>query len=209
MPGPMEMSTMRQLTAAAQLSLGIVFLLSAVPKLRRPRAFVQTVAAYGILPRHAVPPVAGAVTLLETVLALAFLLGWWNGAALPLAAALLLGFLGAVGANMRRGRRIPCGCFGDRSETISSRTLARLLLLLAVVAFVLAIRGMTGSPAPGLATLVVHGATPIELVQTIGLAGCLLLVGCWLQSLPDIVVVHGLFRGISPSGLAGDELEGM
>lgn len=147
------MSTLLQLTAAIQFSLGTVFLLSAMPKLRHPRVFTRSVAVYQVLPRRAVLLFAIAAALLEAFLALALLSGWWTGAAVPLAAALLLGFLGAVGANLRRGRRVPCGCFGERSEPISARTLARLLLLLVAVAFVVAVRIATGSPTPGLAAL--------------------------------------------------------
>lgn len=203
------MSTLRQLAAAVQLSLGFVFLLSAVPKLRRPSGFARSVATYEILPRRIVSPFAGVVMLLEVFLVLAFLTGWWNGIALPLAAVLLLAFLGAVGLNLSRRRRVPCGCFGERSAMISPRTVARLLLLLAAVVFVLTVRGVTGPSVASLTALVVHGAPTGVLLHTIGLTGCLGLVGVWLLSLPDVVVVvRGLFHGMAPTGDAGDEAEG-
>jgi hypothetical protein len=76
------------------------------------------------------PPTAFAVIAIEVFLAGALLTGSLAGIALPLTILLLVAFLMAVLINLDRGRKVPCGCFGDRSEIISGRVLVRVVLLL-------------------------------------------------------------------------------
>lgn len=189
---------------AAQLALGAVFLLSALPKLRRPRAFARDVAAYGILPPSAARVFALAVVPLELFLAFAFLTGWLVVAALPLATALLLAFLIAVGINLQRGRRIPCGCFGEASERISPRAVARLLLLLAVALLLAAARSTGSDVRPPSGLLVADAAAIAHLLPSAALAAFLLLSGAWLLSLPELLPLARQWqRRRPPSGAAG------
>ncbi len=120
----MEVSVLSHIALAAQFGLGIVFLLSALPKLRRPLPFAHSVVEYRILPAGVAYVFGLALIPLEIFLTLAFLTGWLTDVALPVATLMLIAFLVAVGVNLRRGRQIPCGCFGNVSELISPRTLA-------------------------------------------------------------------------------------
>src|SRR4051812_40905851 len=99
-----------------QLGLGVTFLLAALPKLRRPRAFAQTVGEYGLVPGRAAIAVAPALLVLESFLAASLLTGWAARVAVVVASATLVGFAAAVAINLRRGRIVSCGCFGDPAE---------------------------------------------------------------------------------------------
>src|SRR5829696_9261519 len=86
---------------AGQLALGVVFLLAAVPKLRRPGGFVQAVRGYELLPAAMVRPTAFALIGVESFLAVALITGWAVGVAMPLAVASVLVFMVGVGVNLR------------------------------------------------------------------------------------------------------------
>jgi len=182
MPGKIDNSLLPVFASAFQISLGLVFLLSAPPKLRRPLRFARSVVDYKVLPEKLAYGFAFVVITLETFSAIAFLTGWLFNIAAPLAAIMLLAFLVAIGINLRRGRKLSCGCFGEASEQISTRTLARLSMLLAVLLFVVAIGGQEYVLSPTLGTS--WGAT---FLLTLFLAGFLLLLGSWILN------VHELF----------------
>lgn len=124
----------QHLAFALQLALGATFALAATPKLRRPGLFARTVVDYRILPPAVARAAAPVLIAGECLLAVAFLTGTATRAALALAAVMLLVFGTATWVNLRRGRAVPCGCFGETDETISPRSLARLGLLATVLA---------------------------------------------------------------------------
>jgi Methylamine utilisation protein MauE len=172
-----------QLAYAVQLGLGVVFLLSALPKLRDRKTFARIVARYRLLPRRLARPFALAVIATEAFLAAAFLTGWLLPIALPLAAAVLVLFAAAVALSLRRGRRIPCGCFGGEDESVSARSLARLGTLLAAVVVVATV-GPTGVTVTA---LVREGAPALRyLVGVGGVVAFLFLASLWLLSLPEL-----------------------
>ena len=178
-----------QLVYAVQLSLGVVFALAAIPKLRDRATFTRTVTRYRLLPHRLASALATAVIAIESCLAVAFLTGWLLPIALPLAGTVLVLFAVAVAVSLRRGRRIPCGCFGGESESVSGRSLARLGTLLAGVGLVVAVRpaGVTA------AALVREGSPALRyLVGVGGVAAFVLLATAWLLSLPELV---SLWRG--------------
>jgi hypothetical protein len=176
----LEGSVWVRLGYAAQLALGVVFAASALTKLRAPRAFVQTVSEYGVLPQLFAPPVALAVISAETLLATCLLANVVPRVALLGALATFVTFLGVVGTSLLRGRYVSCGCFGDTDEVISATTLVRLVLLEGAAAFASAVllasahvsfvagRGLFSTDAP-LATIVV------TIVLTTGA----LVAGAW------------------------------
>ncbi len=127
---------MRLVSTVAATSLGLVFLVAAAGKTRHPLALARSVDAYRILPRHTVVWAAFLLLGTEYFLATAFLTGWLLQGAIPIAASTLIAFACAVAINLRRNRRIPCGCFGDPEERISERALVRLTFLLIAVGLV-------------------------------------------------------------------------
>jgi hypothetical protein len=164
-------------------SLGIVFLLAAIGKMRHPGLFAEAVRNYEILPGPLVPLSAAILIGVESFLATAFLTGLLIEIATPLAAATLLVFVAAVTINLVRKRSIPCGCFGESQERISTRTLIRLALLLLGVLLVGATIVMQGS------------GDRIAILEAQGLSyrlemGCLAiatnLVVMWGLALPEL-----------------------
>ena len=196
----------RHVSYAVQLSLGVVFTASAIPKLRRPATLVRSVGGYGLVPKPLVRATAFTVVAAETVLAAAFLTGWLLVAAIPVAAAMLGCFLAAVGVNLARGRRVHCGCFGGEGDRISARSLVRIGLLLAAVA-VLAVTP-SAPVTPG--TLADEGVAALGyLVQAGGLAFFLVLAATWLLSFKEVGYVLGRLRparrAVEPRTLARAE----
>lgn len=187
MSDPMQVSVILHFAFAFQLCLGIVFLLSVLPKLRYPLVFAQSVVEYKVLPAKVAQAFGLALIPLEAFLAIAFLTGWLTDFALPLGTVLLLLFLVAVGINLKRGRKISCGCFGNASEQISPRTLTRLLLLLGIVLLLAAFRSTGDASLPNLGTLIADGSTLTYLWLMAFLAAFLILLGTWILSLPEMI----------------------
>lgn len=176
-------------TYALQLSLGIVFLVAAAPKVRRPSAFAATVAAYGIVPARVVRGIALTLITVESFLALAFLSGWYVTIAFPLAAIALSSFFLAAALNLHRGRTVPCGCFGDGGEVISARSLVRLATLMGLLALLLVLRS-AGLGGATVASLVASGGAGFAYVGEVGaLAIFILLIGQWILTLPELASV--------------------
>lgn len=176
-----------EMQLVVQLALGIVFAFSTVAKLRDPTSFARGVADYHILTASAAYPVGLLIICLEGWLAIAHLTGWLLAVAVPLGFAMVASFTVAVAVNIERGRALPCYCFGSRSgERISGRTVARLLLLLSCEALLLANHDLFTAN---------HVVFPqqvtglLEFGFALFWATFLLVVGSWLLSLPDLVLL--------------------
>jgi len=178
---------------AGQLALGVVFLLAAAPKLRRPSAFVQAVREYRLLPAALVGPTAYALIGAEVFLAVSLITGWAVGVAMPVAIASVLVFMVGVGVNLRRGRRVRCGCFGGSSEVLSVRTMARLVILLVGASLLLVLQAVAGDSVWTIGRIATDGVYPA------GLAAFWLLFGLWLLQLPELT---SLLRGPARSDRA-------
>ncbi|MGI8589094.1 MAG: MauE/DoxX family redox-associated membrane protein [Chloroflexia bacterium] len=185
--GQIGNSVVNDFALATRFSLGIVFLFSALPKLRHPLVFARNVVAYEILPAKVANVFAFMLIPLEAFLAIAFFTGWLTDLALPVATAVLMSFLIAVGINLRRGRKISCGCFENASERISNRTLVRLLLLLSGVLLSVVLRNIGGSALPSFGAVTVDASVAVNLLLSALLAVCIILVGMWILSLPELV----------------------
>lgn len=200
------------LATALRLSLGGVFLASVLPKLRAPAAFASAVRGYELVPPSMVGVVAVALTAVEGLLAVMLLGGWLPRVALPVAVAILLVFFTGVAVAVRRGRRVPCGCFGSASEEVSPRTLARLALLLLASATLLASAWMPQGPqAATTRDLLAAGAVGFRhLVEVVGLAGFLVLAAMWLLRLPELrAVIAAAGRRDRSAGANHDADHGM
>ena len=168
-----------------QLALGLVFLLSAAGKLRDPAGFARGVVDYRILPASLAYPLGFLILGIEGWLAIAHLTGWLLAAAVRVGFGTLASFAVAVGVNLARGRALPCYCFsGHGGETISGRTLARLLLLLSGEAHLLAHSNLlTTSQLAYTGRSVSFG----DLALALFWATFLLVVGSWVLNFPDLV----------------------
>jgi peroxiredoxin len=119
-----------------RLLLAAVFALSGVAKLTDQAGSRQAMIAFG-LPRSLATPLGRLLPLAELAVAAALLpavSAWWGALG---ALALLLAFVVGIGANLARGRKPDCRCFGQlHSSPVGRKTLARNGLLMAVAAFI-------------------------------------------------------------------------
>lgn len=140
-------------------TLSVVFLVSAIQKLRRPQlaaqALAQAVPRFPIRsqPRYAYL-LAASEAFLGCWLGVATLAGRWLLPSLSLAAAVLLIFVAYIVRNLVNGLRVPCGCFGsEAAATWFSAFRTALLGLLSGVAIVVSshtvVTGTLGWPTLG------------------------------------------------------------
>lgn len=181
---------------AVQLSMGVVFLASAVPKLRKPSAFAKSVMDYQILPKGFASPFAIVLICTEAFLALAFLSGWLIDIALVLASVTLTVFVLAVGTNLSRGYKVSCGCFGSEDELISSRTLMRLLLLLTAIVVLGASRVIHNTDLSSTLSTISADGGVTYLLDVVFLSTFLILFCSWILILPDMVELIRRYRRI-------------
>lgn len=161
---------------AAQLTLGMVFAASTALKVARPGQFIASVVGYDVLPAPVARVFGWLLIPVEAYLAVALILGLSAEVARPLSVAALALFGIAVGINLARGARVPCGCFGNPSELISRRTLIRLMLLVIVGLIVTLV-----SPSLSSADFIQEGASGWAYFALMVLVASLLLaIGGWL-----------------------------
>lgn len=192
-----DLGAEQQAFYALQLALGVVFVLSCVPKLRDWSTFARTVQDYQVAGPRASRAAASIVVGIECLLAISFFTGAFLEPAIGVAVLLLFAFAAATALNLRRERDISCGCFGDRSERISGRTLVRIGLLI-VAAVILGAALVTGQAAPTtLGDLTAEGASGAEyLVDIAGISAAMLLLGAWtLHGDALAYVLRGAVRG--------------
>lgn len=179
---------------ALRLCLGVTFAYSSTSKLRDPRCFADAVITYEIAPQRIARMLGFGVLPAELLLAIAFLGGWLLVPASLIALGMIAIFAGAVVVNLRRGRRIPCGCFGDRGETISIRTVARLAFLMVGALAVLAI-DVSGSHQWSVDLLVREpGGAGQYLLEIVPLGLLLALASAWVFHVPELRAVVPLPR---------------
>ena len=129
--------------------LGLVFMASAVPKLRHPRGFVLAVLEYRVLPPRLSRLYARLVPPLEFLVALRLLTGTAVRSAAAVMSALLLSFIVAMGINMARGRDLDCHCFGKATtRPIGWRALLQDVVLLGASVTVIILASEWMAPEP-------------------------------------------------------------
>ncbi len=137
----------------ARLALALVFLVAGVAKLRDQPGARQAIVDFG-LPAPLARPLALLLPLGELVVAVAVVptaTAWWGALALL---ALLVAFSVGIGANLARGRRPACHCFGQvGAGPIGWQTLLRNAVLALAAGLVLALG---------------PGASPLALVDGLG-----------------------------------------
>ncbi|MEU7936504.1 MauE/DoxX family redox-associated membrane protein [Microbispora bryophytorum] len=169
---------MAYLFAFCRLLTGIVFLMSAVSKLRGRAAYEEFTVATRALTRLPARPVAALVVAAEV--AVAPLLAWppTTLAGFCVALGLLAAFSVAVVVALRRGRRVPCRCFGASAVPVGPGHLARNAVLIVAAA--------AGAVHAG------TGTVPADLGAA-GFAGAALAAGAAAVLLSAIGEIAGLF----------------
>lgn len=125
-------------TLIVRVFLGATFLLSGLIKLSDRRAFLLDVLGYGVLPVSASRLYARVIPWLEAVAGSLVLVGIGQRLGTSVLLLLLASFAVAVGANVLRGRRFPCRCFGSwTTEKIGIVTLVRIAVLIGLAAYII------------------------------------------------------------------------
>jgi hypothetical protein len=120
----------------------LLFARALVHKLTDFTSFTGFVADYGLLPEGLVRPASMAVVAAEAAVVLGLLVPGASPAASLLAAAVLLGYAGAIASAVRSGRRwVECGC-GGAAQPVGWPLVARNGVLAAI-----ALVGAAGEPA--------------------------------------------------------------
>ena len=183
---------------ATQFAIGLVFLFSAASKVLAPSEFLRGVKNYRILPQSLAFGAGLLLIPLEIFLAVSHLSGWWLAFGAQLGLGMLASFAIAVTVNLKRGRVLPCYCFGgSEGEQISRRTLARLALLFLGELFLLA--GLSWVERP---TNPLQLETYIDLGLILLWSVFLLLAALWLLSSTDLIA---LFRQCNSCGVEAAE----
>lgn len=132
--------------------LATVFAVAGAAKLGDRAAFAEAVAGYRLLPDRWAAAVARLLPPLELTAAALLAAGVATGPVAGALGALLVVFVAAVVANLARGRRIDCGCFGATVERrLSWWTVARNVALVVAAAVVVSDPPAALSLAPGAA----------------------------------------------------------
>ena len=132
-----------------QLTVGTICIWAGAEKVRRLEDFVVGIAGYRILPLKWVRAAATLIVVAELAAGASLLTNIAPLAGALCAALLFTTFTAALAANLIRGNRVPCNCFGPSStEVISKLTLTRTAVLFALAAGALAFTSMH-VPWPG------------------------------------------------------------
>ena len=112
-----------------RLVLGGVFVWAGAAKLVQIPSFVETVAAFDMLPADWAAPFALSVIWIELIAGGLLLLDIWPRSNALVVLVLLVIFSAALGINMYRGNDVTCGCFGGDGEASLAWSLLRDVLL--------------------------------------------------------------------------------
>ncbi len=104
------------ISASLSIVLGVVFLVSAIPKLRHPEGFVLIALEYRLLPPFLGHLYGRIIPPLEFLVALLMLSGTAVGLVAIVVSLLLFSFIVAIAINMVRGRDLDCNCFGPNKR---------------------------------------------------------------------------------------------
>jgi methylamine dehydrogenase accessory protein MauD len=158
----------------ARLVLALVFAVAGVAKLMDLAGSRRAIVEFGV-PAALARPLGVLLPLAELAIAAALLptmTAWWGAVG---ALVLLLVFAAAIGANLARGRKPDCHCFGQlHSAPAGWSTLARNAVL-AFPAALVVWQGLEGNVGPS----VVGWAGALSDVQALGVLAAVLLAAQW------------------------------
>jgi putative oxidoreductase len=105
------------LNVRIQIALGLVFIVSALPKIIDPPGFAKAIWLYQLAPAWAIHPAALVLPWVELLCGLFLCLGIWLRAATSWIAGLLVVFTVALSINLARHHPVDCGCFTTEAST--------------------------------------------------------------------------------------------
>ncbi|MCB9557410.1 MAG: DoxX family membrane protein [Deltaproteobacteria bacterium] len=113
------------LTLLFRVTLALIFIIAAWPKLRDPKAFAWSISYYRLVPDALINISAITLPAIELVTGLLLLIGLKTRACLLVVNGLLVIFIAAIASAMVRGLDIGCGCFsvGTAATAMTTSTL--------------------------------------------------------------------------------------
>jgi uncharacterized membrane protein YphA (DoxX/SURF4 family) len=110
------------LSLAVRLSMGVIMIAAAIPKMLNIDQSVRAVRAYRLLPESVVPFVGTALPYLELVFGLILLVGFFVRWSAILWLVLMAAFVFGVAWAWAKGYSIDCGCFGGGGDVAAGTT---------------------------------------------------------------------------------------
>jgi uncharacterized membrane protein YphA (DoxX/SURF4 family) len=129
-----------------RLGLAAVFIAAAIPKIRQPELFAQSIYNYHMLPAWGVNNLAIFLPWLELTLGAGLALGIWRRASATLATGLMFVFMIAFVTAKARGLDVSCGCFEVGTEAAPSNVAWVVLRDLGLLAVALVLVKWDGGP---------------------------------------------------------------
>jgi uncharacterized membrane protein YphA (DoxX/SURF4 family) len=103
-----------------RLVVGAVFIGAGVSKIGHADVFAAQIAAFGLVPRPVIAPMALLLPFFEVLLGAYLVLGLYTRVAALVAVVQLAIFATAIGSAVVRGLSLSCGCFGPGDRTVTS-----------------------------------------------------------------------------------------
>jgi uncharacterized membrane protein YphA (DoxX/SURF4 family) len=121
------------LVLACRLVVGGTFIYASLDKLAHPEAFAQAIHNYRMVPYSLLHIMAHLLPVLEIVVGVLLVVGFWQRGAALLTAGMNLVFIAAIATALVRGLDISCGCFHtDGGHGVGLSLLVRDVFLLAM-----------------------------------------------------------------------------
>ena len=111
------------MTAAVLLmrvTVGALFVWAGAAKIGHADVFAAQLAAFGLVPRALIGPMALLLPYVEVLLGAYLVLGLYTRVAAVIAVIQLVIFASAIGSAVARGLSLSCGCFGPADSTKTS-----------------------------------------------------------------------------------------
>ncbi len=174
-----------ELILPLRLVIGISLFYAGLQKVRHFAAFLAGVRAYEILPPDYASWFGRLLPAAEIGLGIVLILGVLPRLFATASILMFLTFFAAVAVNIRRGREIPCFCFGASSSNVGWHTLLRAGLFV-LASLVLGALDTQRAPT----WQILRGETLHDvrnLIPTASLACCGLVVVAYLEVVPLII----------------------
>ena len=110
----------RIIVLVVRVVLGAIFIVAGASKMGHFAEFAQQIAAFRILPRAVVAPMAILLPFVEIAVGGALVAGFATRAAATVATVLLFVFDVAIASAVMRGLSLNCGCFGPNDATVTT-----------------------------------------------------------------------------------------
>jgi len=132
-------NSMPTIAMLLRVGLGIMFLVSSIPKIRQPYDFLGSVYGFEIVGPNLGLLVASVLPWLELFLGICLIGGVFISGALLITIGLSIMFGVVISSAVMRGMDISCGCFGPSQDKVNYLTIARSgsFILAAILAWIL------------------------------------------------------------------------